>query len=249
MAAKKRLGTRKHKKTGIKTARQRSQSKVRKPSTTQRPTPRKGARARRAKRRTLVSYARAAALAYGRAHWNQPASDLYIGGSFGGTPYRNVPVGTVFVHDDVPAAPEHAALPNGTQIPWSQLDDCTHFISNCIGNPGGGLPVPRDFPTGPYGILSANRLASKLDDLGWVDITQYPTTSSAPIGKLSSGDLIGYFKISENRYIHLAMYLGGNKILCHTYCRSDDPACTWDNDWNLWAGDSDFRWDFIHFTV
>jgi hypothetical protein len=46
-------------------------------------------------------------------------------------------------------------------------------------------------------------------------------------------------------YSHSALYLGNNKIACHTYCRSDKPECTWDNDWNLGA-DGGYGYTFIN---
>jgi hypothetical protein len=53
--------------------------------------------------------------------------------------------------------------------------------------------------------------------------------------KMMPGDLIAYS--SGGRFDHLVILLGddgkhNNKVACHTYCRSDDAACTWDNDWD-----------------
>jgi hypothetical protein len=42
----------------------------------------------------------------------------------------------------------------------------------------------------------------------------------------------------------MAMVLGNDKIGCHTYCRFDDPSCTWDNAWDLGRGTH--LWTFLH---
>jgi hypothetical protein len=44
------------------------------------------------------------------------------------------------------------------------------------------------------------------------------------------------------------MYLGNQKIGCHSLCRSDDPSCTWKNGWVLHP-DKGWRWTFLHFIV
>ena len=67
------------------------------------------------------------------------------------------------------------------------------------------------------------------------------------IGRLEPGDLIAYFNTERHRYSHLAMLLPGNKIACHSFGRSDQPDCTWSNDWNI--GRDNHRWTFLHITT
>jgi hypothetical protein len=67
------------------------------------------------------------------------------------------------------------------------------------------------------------------------------------ISRLSAGDLIAYFNVKRNIYSHLTLLLPDNKIACHTYCRSDQPECTWDNDWDL--GRSSHRWTFLRIVA
>ena len=122
-----------------------------------------------------MTYDRTCALDYARTYWSCVTSDGYVAGSFDGKAYRQVPADTVFVHGDDPSAPEQALLPDGTTIPWSALDDCTHFMSCILGRPpgadcSGGLSIPADFPSGPYGILGAGRFVQMLVKKGWVEV-------------------------------------------------------------------------------
>jgi hypothetical protein len=201
-----------------------------------------------------VTYDRDAALDYARRYWLRVASDGYIAGSFGAKPYLKVPDETVFVHDaDTPTAPEHALLPDGTVIPWSALDDCTHFISCCVGAPpgdtAGGLHLPADFPSGPYGILGASRCVETLIKRGYVEVLTVDDKASPGLDRIAPGDLIGYYRHSQNQYSHLTMYAGGDGIICHTYCRADTEDCTWDHLYSLGRDDDDFAWRLLRFTT
>lgn len=205
-----------------------------------------------------VAYDRAAALAYARRHWNVVCSDSFIATGTG-RGFRKVPAGTAFVHEfDAAGASrrrEHALLPDGSRVEWEELDDCTHYISCCIGRPpgdtGGGLPLPSvqlgRYPNAPYGIVRVATIVEHLKDRRWVEVVARDTTEREHVQALGPGDLIAY-KNRRGRYAHLALYLGGGKIGCHTYCRFDDPACTWDNDWDLGAGQG-WTWTFLRFRV
>jgi hypothetical protein len=201
-----------------------------------------------------VTYDRSSALAYARQYWLSLASDGYIAGEFDGKAYREVPAGTVFVHDDDPQAPEHALLPDGTTIPWSALDDCTHFMSCCVGSPpggvaAGGLSIPSDFPTGPYGILGADRFVQALEKKGYVEVIPVADKSAPGLERIAPGDLIGYHLRSKKSYGHLVMYAGDGNIVCHTYCRSDDGACTWDHLYTLGKDLDDWEWRLLRIVV
>jgi hypothetical protein len=201
-----------------------------------------------------VAYDRDAALSYARTYWNRPASDGYVAGKFGGKAFRQVPDGTVFVHvDDDTDAPEHALLPDGTLIPWSALDDCTHFMSCCTGSPpgggAGGLYIPSDFPVaGPYGILGANRFVQNLVQKGHVEVLPVADKANPGLERIAPGDLIGYHQESVGLYAHLVMYAGDGNIVCHSYCRSDAAECTWDHSYALGADNGDWQWRLLRVT-
>ena len=193
-----------------------------------------------------MSYDRDAALDY--------ASDGYIAGSFGPRPYVLVPPETVFVHDGDPAAPEHALLPDGTVLPWSALDDCTHFLSCAIGKPpgdcaAGGLALPSDFPSGPYGILGADRFVQALMKHGYVEVLPVADKTDPGLDRIAPGDLLGYYRKSKRSYAHIAMYAGGESILCHSYSRSDAPECTWDHRYTLGLQNDDWEWRLLRITA
>jgi len=205
-----------------------------------------------------LTYDRAGAVAYARKFWNVPCDDLFIALSASGKEFAKVPDGTKFVHD--PGVGEHALKPDGSRIEWADLDDCTHFISCCIGErPGqktGGLPIPYkqlgEPPSDPYGIVRVSTmvdfLIGKLNKkIKYASLLAEKSEDESLITKLQPGDLIAYFHKAEKQYTHMAIYLGDGKIACHTYSRSDDAACTWDNSWNIGVGTH--QWTFIQFIV
>src|SRR6266496_4114870 len=104
-----------------------------------------------------MAYDRQAALAYARAFWNRPADDGY---------------GARFVHDfddGFALGTEHLLLPDGRRWEWSALDDCTHFMSCCLGAPAGGLELPSELGE-PYGIVGADRLVRHLVRANLVEV-------------------------------------------------------------------------------
>ncbi|MEU0646040.1 D-alanyl-D-alanine carboxypeptidase family protein [Streptomyces umbrinus] len=207
-------------------------------------------------------YDRAGAIAYARKYWLRPCDDGFIATRTGGD-FEKVPIGTKFEHEFqsngvISNGREHALLPDGSHIPWERLDDCTHFISCCIGQrPGeacGGLPITyRQLgapPHAPYGIVRVSTMVEYLTG-GIKDHPKYAETiaeksgDDSMIGKLSPGDLVAYFHKRFQTYTHLAMLLGGGRIACHSYGRSDQPECTWTNGWDL-DGDTDTHlWTFL----
>jgi hypothetical protein len=205
-----------------------------------------------------VAYDREAAYDYAKKHWNIICSDEYIAGEFGDKAFIKVPQGTKFEHEFTNGkslSREHAIKPNGEFIKWKNLDDCTHFISCCIGRPpsdkAGGLPLKNQLgipPNAPYGIVRVSTMVDFLNTKKFVRAEGEKTTDKDRIKRLEKGDLIAYFNTNKGRYTHLAMYIGNGKIGCHTYCRFDDPNCTWDNDWDLGEGQG-FSWTFLHFIV
>jgi|CXWL01.1.fsa_nt_gi hypothetical protein len=226
---------------------------------------RKGRSKTKAPKPLIASYNRTAALAYARKYWNHVCTDNYIAGDFAvntadelfplGSAYRSVPAGTKFVHQSGNDGRhwEYAQLPDGSRIEWKHLDDCTHFLSCCLGNPpgqvAGGLNISSAFPQGPYGQVGASSLVAFMRDQGWATILKVQDKGNPPTSSISPGDIIAYFNKNLGRYTHLAMYLGGKKIVCHSYSRSDSSECTWDNDFDLLGRESNFEWHFIKVKV
>jgi hypothetical protein len=167
-------------------------------------------------------------------------------------------VKAIFVHDppidSEHTDSEHAELTTKEgetiTVPWSELDDCSHFISCCLGH-GGGFAIPPGVP-GVYGQTDAPNLvrwlaahrATKVLGRSKRGITLNPAEARAQLPVLEAGDVIGYFS-PKHKYTHTTLYLGNGKIACHTYCRSDQIGCTWDNEWNLGEGEG-FAYTFIH---
>ena len=191
------------------------------------------------------SYNRSNALAYARSKWTSVSTDNYIG--VGSSPgYKQVPAGTIFVRKtaDDPGT-EVARLPDGSEIPLSELEDCAHFISCCIGEPpngtGGGLKIGSEF-SGVYGYIAARRLFDKLKSGSFIDIVgaermnKTATKTRIDAGEIGAGDLVFYYfeknGVPQAEPGHVGLYLGdaGKHIACHTYCRCDQ-ANDYDQSW------------------
>lgn len=210
------------------------------------------------------TYDRKGALEYARKFWLLPCDDQFIAlSASAGKDFQRVPAGTKLEHEfdgTISKQREHAVLPDGTRIEWAALDDCTHFISCCIGErngePCGNLPIPYkqlgEPPEAPYGIVRVSTMVdfltgNKVKGVKYAEIVAEKSEDEKLISTLSPGDLIAYFHKKNKQYSHLTMYLGDNKIACHTYSRSDLKECTWDNIWNIGVGTH--QWTFIRFTV
>jgi putative amidase-like protein len=119
-------------------------------------------------------------------------------------------------------------------------DDCTHFISCCIGHnggvhlgkgggqPGGGIPISPDFFQEAYGITGAPRLVKYLIERGFASVIgmeRLPNNYGIDhlIKNLELGDLIAYASTEKGGYAHMAFYLPEGNIACHTDCRLDQP--------------------------
>jgi hypothetical protein len=198
---------------------------------------------------TTSNYNRAKALAYARKYCNKICSHGYISIDRITTsppiPYLAIPAGTTFVqkYANGQFQDEWIKTPAGTLIQLSarapQLDDCTHFVSCCLGSPpnatAGGLHIHRDYNT-IYGCLGADRLFNQLkaDRLIHV-VAERQTFSQATshIGSLQAGDLI-FYCTNALPYHHSALYMADSmkRISCHSYCHSDvtnNFSQTWDD--------------------
>jgi hypothetical protein len=130
-------------------------------------------------------------------------------------------------------------LPFSAIGPIPNEEDCTHFISCCIGQAkakirvgsqdiefrGGGLPVPQPFKDiKVYGETYAPRLVywlkgSRLGTAMGRDFwpTQDFNTRQAILQQLQPGDLLAYAsRAHPDAYEHLALLVGPSNIACHT---------------------------------
>src|SRR5690349_1144103 len=158
---------------------------------------------------SAITYNRTAAVNYGNANWNKVVSDGYfwINGS------------TATFYGAGAAVPVNAPNEAG-----GIGDDCAHFVSSCIGTPGGGLTIPNR--AGTYGEPGAARLDELLvgnSSGGYGTTYQYGTLVSS-VSQLTPGDVIGYdWDGSGNGSMggidHTAVYIGNNQIDCHSNSR------------------------------
>lgn len=177
----------------------------------------------------FTNYNRSAAIAYARAYWTAVCTDEYV--AIKQSPFfKKLDSAAVFLRTTRTDFRTEVARPSsGPDIPIDDLEDCTHFISCCLGSPpggvGGGIPITQDFTT-IYGRLSADRLYKDLVNQSRVEIVAEKKTYSeaeSALASLQAGDLVFYFDSPRNRYGHSAFYLAGagKRIACHTYCRCD----------------------------
>src|SRR5690349_302565 len=122
-------------------------------------------------------YNRNAAVAYANANWNKCVSDGYfwINGSTANYYGAGQPV-------PVNVAGEASGIG----------DDCAHYVSSCIGTPGGGLTIPSR--AGTYGEPGAARLNELLvgNSAGGYGTTYQYGTQVSSVSQLTPGDVIGY---------------------------------------------------------
>ena len=132
-------------------------------------------------------------------------------------------------------------------LPFSQIgaiageEDCTHFISCCIGRPppmkvtgtnieGGGLPLqtaPHVKQAGAYGRDTVPEMVPHLISAKLATVVgpqfqprDLPLTKHNILTKLQPGDLIAYAsKDKPANYEHLVILVGPTAIACHTRSR------------------------------
>jgi hypothetical protein len=146
------------------------------------------------------------------------------------------------------------SLPNGVKltpgIPFAETgfiagqEDCTHFISCCIGRPpvmkfngidvpGGGLHIQtashmanvgaygQDYVPNLLAYLVSHRMATIIQPQ--FRPTTYHVTRDAILLNLRPGDLIAYAsKDDARKYEHFAILVGPTTIACHTQSRYGD---------------------------
>jgi hypothetical protein len=178
---------------------------------------------------SAVLYDRNAAVAYANQYWDKCVSDGYfwINGSTAKYYGAGAPV-------PVNVSGEAGGIG----------DDCAHFVSSCIGAPGGGLTIPSR--AGTYGEPGAARLDELLvgnSSGGYGTTYQYGTLVSS-ISQLTPGDVIGYDwdgsgKGSMGGIDHTVIYIGNGQVDCHATSHLGA-------NWTL-GGAADYF--FIHITL
>jgi hypothetical protein len=150
-------------------------------------------------------YNRTAAVNYANNNWNKVVSDGYfwINGS------------TANYYGAGAAVPVNVSGEAG-----GIGDDCAHFVSSCIGTPGGSLTVPSR--AGTYGEPGAARLDELLvgnSSGGYGTTYQYGQLVTS-VSQLTPGDVIGYDWDgsgggSMGGIDHTVIYVGNNQIDAH----------------------------------
>src|SRR3954471_24697647 len=153
----------------------------------------------------ITVYNRTAAVAYANANWNKVVSDGYfwINGSTANYYGAGQPV-------PVNVAGEASGIG----------DDCAHYVSSCIGTPGGGLTIPSR--AGTYGEPGAARLNELLvgNSAGGYGTTYQYGTQVSSVSQLTPGDVIGYDWTgsgggSMSGIDHVVIYPGNNNVNAH----------------------------------
>ena len=170
-----------------------------------------------------MAYDKKAAVSYAVKFWNVVTHDGCA--AIGHDPwYKTLPAGTKYVPSKDSTSEDGIDPDGNVVVTWADLDDCTHFISCCLGTPGGGLNIPTSFPGGPYGILSAHKLGTMVIEKKWGTVLAdkiKDETKALDVMKnsMEAGDLTAYWDPIKSRHRHLALHLGDGKISCHTFCR------------------------------
>jgi hypothetical protein len=172
-----------------------------------------------------MSYLRMHALIYAGVFWNRVCHD-----------------GRVATKKGYPKEINKVKLTPG--LPFADVgfidgeEDCTHFLSCCVGNGrgkitvggrtieirGGGLLIPSPFQgAGIYGETYVPRGIGALTTHGakivppQFRVTSYDTTKAAILEHLTPGDVLAYAsKDNASSYEHMAILVGPTTIACHS---------------------------------
>jgi len=154
-----------------------------------------------------MAYSRGQAVFYAAAYWNKVCDDGYVA-TLGQPAYVKQPAGADLTNLSIP-----------------DEEDCTHFVSRCLGSLGGGLKIPNDNGLA-LGILSAPLLVHFLTTQSGIAVKITDKTvkndAKAYIDNLAPGDVIGYFPKQGRSYGHMALYVGDGRIAAHSICRWGD---------------------------
>jgi hypothetical protein len=138
------------------------------------------------------------------------------------------------------------------------LEDCAHFMSQCLG--AGGI---REFDPAVGGLLSKLQARSDTRTLG-TRLSRDQGQHLIDNDVLKAGDLVFYFKKSGepgepfvNSYSHSAMFVGRSpgtdglqgRITCHTFSRFPGSTPSFFSDaWHLHPPNDRYAYTFIHFS-
>lgn len=171
----------------------------------------------------IMTYNRAAAVAYATANWNKVVADGYFWTDSGTCTYFGA---------------GHAVPTNVTG------DDCAHFVSSCIGTPSGaGIAVHQPFANSStasykaqYGDPNASGLTAWLVSSG---DAQYVSS----VNSLVAGDVISYDWGGDGHIDHTVLYMGNGKISAHATSHLN-VAWNWSN-----SSYPNIKITYVHITV
>jgi hypothetical protein len=163
----------------------------------------------------MAGYDRDKAVDYAAKFWDKVCHDGYVAvlgeakpGKSRPTRIINVPVGTKLIGWTAPQG-------------FSE-DDCTHFISCCIGLHGGGLSLGHhDFPPA-YGSLSPRSLIKVLGGKLKPLVKDVNTSPPGIETEWIEGDLVAFGNSAGDNYQHIALHIGASLVTCHSYSRFAD---------------------------
>ncbi len=119
-----------------------------------------------------------------------------------------------------------ANIPDSDKIlvqPWEGLNDCTHFVSECLS--AGGVPL-HELNVG--GLVKTLKARSDVQTLAeFVDFSLAKRIVQS--GVMKRGDIIAYGTAAKNfSHAHAVIYMGNNQVCNHTHL--NHPSFTGGND-------------------
>jgi hypothetical protein len=123
------------------------------------------------------------------------------------------------------------------------LADCAHYLSKCLQAAG----LKGFMQRGVAGLVSALRARSDTKTLA-EKVDKDKGQRVLDTGVFKPGDMIGYWHQDgkASRYGHSTMYVGGDRITCHTLSRFKEKYN--DDHWFL-TEDKDWLFTLIHFST
>lgn len=189
----------------------------------------------------MSSYSRVGAVSYASLYWNKVCHDGYIG--------VQSPTNQRVAQPIIEAQAGKPIDTEGLIPPELKGADCAHFVSCCIGKPGGGLSLGAWNSPPAYGIFGTTELVRFLlgsgraqiltDRDGEEMITEPERAWNIVRNKLQPADIITYLDV--NGYKHLALHIGTGMIASHTHYKYGENFDSFNpTSWTC------IGWKFIH---
>ena len=207
----------------------------------------------------MPPYDRKKAIQYAKTYWTIPCQDGLLGAAWGHPSISHLRLKAkapepdwkaLFVRDFTGTESgvfRKAGEADKVFQAWDGLDDCAHFVSQCLR--AGGAAIDTQW--------GARELKERLQALGQTKtlIDRGDQTAGQRIidaGLMKNGDAVIYYtKVpsggSHAGYHHSAMYVGDGGITCHSVCRYKGLGDSSDDEWHLNQGKL-LTYTFIHFS-